>query len=227
MLLAMPALPQGLKRPVHWSDVAAAILALLGFIVLSGSGHTDAAITLVATLAGYDLLLASRRRQHRRASTNTAQLAASGTVTTRHIQEAIKLWHTPEQVWALIYPAENAALLSPNIARGYRVPGTPSGVGEQQAFIDAGGNTSVIEVLEQLDARRAVIKTISPATAFPLRTTVTLDPVADGCVMVYRYEYDLPASQALTEDQLRSWHEQARSYLEAVRHTLSTWQNSH
>jgi hypothetical protein len=226
MLPTMPALPQSLKRPVHWTEVVAAVLALVGFIALSGSGHTDAAITLLVTLGGYDLLFALRRRQHRRAHTNSAQVAASGTVTTRHVQEAIKLWHTPEQVWSLIYPAENAALLSPDIARGYRVPGTPSGVGEQQAFIDVGGNTSVVEVIEQNDARRAVTKTVSPSPAFPLRTTVTLDPVADGCLMVYRYEYDVPASQALTEDQLQSWHEQARRYLEAVRHTLSTWQSS-
>ena len=52
------------------------------------------------------------------------------------------------RVWNLIKPPEKAPLLHPNIRRGYQVPGTPDGVGEQQAFELDNGIMMVLEVTE-------------------------------------------------------------------------------
>lgn len=71
------------------------------------------------------------------------------------------LRRTPAQVWALIGPAEHASVLSANIVRGFTVPGTLTGVGQQQCFIDLHGNTCIIEVVEYEEGRRAVTRAIS------------------------------------------------------------------
>jgi hypothetical protein len=78
---------------------------------------------------------------------------------TVRIQEAVKLRHSPEQVWALIEPAEHSVVLSPeSVARAFRVPGTPAGLGQQQCFVDLDG--SVVEsrdvVCDDLDGERVV-----------------------------------------------------------------------
>src|SRR3954463_12080380 len=66
---------------------------------------------------------------------------------TVRFQEACRLRHPPGAVWALIYPAECAPLLSSTTSRGFKVPGTPDGLGEQQCLIDLDGNPSIIEVI--------------------------------------------------------------------------------
>ncbi len=88
----------------------------------------------------------SERRWPRR-----SQKVPSGPIRTFRIQEAVKLRQSPEVVWALIAAAEHAVVLTPeSVARGFRVPGTPAGLGEQQCLVDLDGNTSIHEVVEYL-----------------------------------------------------------------------------
>ena len=144
-------------------------------------------------------------------------------IQTHRIQEVVRLWHAPEMVWDLIHPPENTPLLSPEVAKGYRVPGTPAGRGEQQAFIDLSGNTYVIEVIDYIEARRAVVRYLIPQVPTSLRFTYTLEPMTDGCTLTYGQEYEGWPSQSIPAESAQQWRLHAQDYLERVRSTLSTW----
>jgi hypothetical protein len=142
-------------------------------------------------------------------------------VRTFRIQEAVKLRHTPQQVWRLIVPAEHGVFLSPEtVARGFRVPGTPEGLGEQQCFIDLDGNTLIHEVIEYAEARYAVTRMISPPTPADIRATYRVEPLGEGCILSIGMEFDAPASTTWPQNQQDEWRRFASRYLERVRLTL-------
>ncbi|MEO6501713.1 MAG: SRPBCC family protein [Jatrophihabitantaceae bacterium] len=202
------------------SDVIVVVIECVAFIALSASGHQEAAITVLVTVTALELLGAMRRRRlpsRRDLAPNTETQAG-----TYRIQEAIRLWHSPETVWDVICAAENAPLLSPEVTRAYRVPGTPSGLGEQQAFIDTSGNTSVIEVIDYAHCRLAVTRNISPRQPVSVRTFHAVEPVGDGCLLTLGQEYD---GHILTPEGVEHWRTYATGYLERVRTTLATWQS--
>lgn len=138
---------------------------------------------------------------------------------TVRLLESADLRHDCARVWALITPAENAVTLSPTtIARAFRVPGTPEGVGEQQCFLGHDGSATVIEVVEYVGGRRAVTRTVSPPEPVVSRTTYDLLPVGDGCRLTFGLDVDLPAG-AMVDEQV--WRSEARGYLARVRHALA------
>ena len=150
------------------------------------------------------------------------QEAPQGAVRTFRIQEAVKLRQAPEQVWALIAPAEHAVVLTPEtVARGFRVPGTPAGLGEQQCFVDLEGSTSIHEVVEYVELRRAVTRMISPPTPVPLRATHQVEPLGEGCILSFGMEFDAPAGTIWPQEQQAEWRRTASRYLERVRHALA------
>lgn len=114
------------------------------------------------------------------------------------------LRHTPAQVWALIVPAEHASVLSANIVRGFTVPGSPTGVGAQQCFLDLDGNTTIIEVVEYEEGRRAVTRTISPRPTVPVRVLHTVEVLDAGCLLGIGIECDAPTAIAWTPDMERT-----------------------
>jgi len=197
------------------------IAVIIAWIGLELTGHHEAAITLVVTLVAVDLLNWLRRRQSRRRA--NIDTPAGQQMQTHRIQEAVKLWHTPETVWSLIHPAENAPLLEPDVVRGYQVPGTPSGLGEQQAFIGLSGTTTVIEVVEYVERRQAVTNLISPKPLVPIRNVLAVEPVSGGCILTFGEEHDGHSSQAMTPESITQWRQHAHSYLDRVRTTLDTW----
>lgn len=145
-----------------------------------------------------------------------------GPARTFRIQEAVKLRQPPEVVWALIAPAEHAVVLAPeSVARGFQVPGTPTGLGEQQCMVDLDGNTSIYEVIEYVAARRAVTRMISPPSPIPLRAVHQLEPLGDGCIFSVGMEFDAPAATLWPEEQQNLWRRWASRYLERVRQTLA------
>jgi Polyketide cyclase / dehydrase and lipid transport len=138
------------------------------------------------------------------------------------IQEAVLLRHTPEQVWAMILPAEHASVLSPNIARGFAVPGSPDGLGHQQCFTDLDGQTSIIEVIEYEEARRAVTQTISPTPAVPMRMVNELEPVSVGTLFIFRLEIDATtAAIGWTSATIAAQRQRMQDYLDRVRRALA------
>ena len=146
-------------------------------------------LSLVATVRG---------RRQRRTTQKSPEI--------RHVraQETIMLRHTPAQVWALIGPAEHASVLSANIVRGFTVPGTLTGVGQQQCFIDLHGNTCIIEVVEYEEGRRAVTRAISPRPAVPVRSLHTVELLDAGCLLSIGIECDAPTATNWTPDMERT-----------------------
>ena len=139
---------------------------------------------------------------------------------TVRFQEATKLRHPPAAVWALIHPAECAPLLSSTTARGFKVPGTPDGVGEQQCFIDLEGNATIIEVIHFEVERCATTRVVSPAPPVPTRTKFELQPIEAGCIVTITSLVDLPAGRVVRSDGETEWRRWAGEYLERVRRIL-------
>jgi hypothetical protein len=144
-----------------------------------------------------------------------------GPVRTFRIQESIKLRHTPERVWALVAPAEHAVLLMPeSVARGFTVPGRAKGLGEQQCMLDLDGNATIHEVIEYIEARRAVTRWVSPPPPVPVRATHNLEPLGQGCILSVGMEFDSPVGTVWPQQQQDEWRHQAQRYLERARRLL-------
>ncbi len=116
---------------------------------------------------------------------------------TVRFHEAARLRHPPGAVWALIHPAECAPLLSSTTARGFKVPGTRNGVGEQQCFIDLEGNATLIEVIHFEVERCATTRVVSPSPPVPTRTRFEFQPIEAGCIVILTFEVDLPVGRGL------------------------------
>ncbi|WP_298255620.1 SRPBCC family protein [uncultured Arthrobacter sp.] len=73
-------------------------------------------------------------------------------------------------VWDLIKPAENAPLMEPTIARGFRAEGTPRGAGEIQVFIHTlGGKEQVVavEIVDEIAAEYSITRLIGGGQNMP------------------------------------------------------------
>jgi hypothetical protein len=116
---------------------------------------------------------------------------------TKRIVESAAMPFSCQSVWNLIQPAENAPVMSTQVMRGYRVPGTPDGVGERQAGEQADGTTFIVEVVECAPGRRAVTVPVSPQPVLPYRVVFDLTPTDVGCVFQLSQEIQLPRGKRL------------------------------
>jgi hypothetical protein len=123
-------------------------------------------------------------------------------------------------VWAVIHPAECAPLLSSTTARGFKVPGTPDGLGEQQCLIDLEGNATILEVIPFEVGRCATTRILSPSPPAPTRTRFELQPIEAGCIITLTSEVDLPAGRISRPDGMTKWRRWATDYLQRVRRVL-------
>ncbi len=126
-----------------------------------------------------------------------------------------------DRVWNLIEPPEKAPLLHPNIRRGYRVPGTSDGVGEQQAFELDNGDMMVVEVSELTPGRRAAVRMVSPPPDVPFTVSFELTPVDDGCLYRHQVELDIPRGKRLRPGYERTWRAETLEMFGRVRTVLS------
>lgn len=131
------------------------------------------------------------------------------------VEENVRLPYPAEDVWALIRPAESAVELGFAV-RAFTVPGTPSGVGEQQCFIEANGQTSIIEVVAEAKGRWAKARTV-----FPKRNSFSSYMVVEEggtAVFTYSSEEESPSLGAsLVQARMAS---DARRYMQRVAETL-------
>jgi hypothetical protein len=111
-------------------------------------------------------------------------------------------------------------LLSSTTARGFKVPETPDGVGEQQCFIDLEGNATIIEVIHFEVERCATTRVLSPSPPVPTRTRFEVQPIEAGCVVILTSEVDLPAGRGLRPDSEAEWRHWAAEYLKRLRRVL-------
>jgi len=130
--------------------------------------------------------------------------------------------HGRERVWDLICPAENVPLIDARIRKGYRVPGTPEGRGEQQAFEAIDGTTTVVEVIDFEPGCRAVVRVVSPLDV-PMRIThdVADMPDAPGCAYRQSVEIDLPRGRRLRPGFARRWRTSTRESFDLISSELS------
>lgn len=218
--MSTPGVRQSLSSPVSASGALLAGGLAGACITLEALGQRRAAVAVlvVTVLVSTAALLLGRLR-------TPGVVSVAGTaVRTHRLQETIRLRHPPEKAWSLIYPAEHAPLLSPDVTRGYRLPGTPEGVGEQQALVGLDGVTHVVEVIEYAANRRAVIKFVSPATPVPVRLVYELEPLVDGCLYTLRQEYDAAPHQGWSATETDAWRRRIKDSLERVRLALATWE---
>lgn len=113
-----------------------AIAVLASVISYFGNRALGLGILVVETALFAMLLVLSavvNRRQKRALETAQPSYASDRTETySAHASETYE--HDAHTVWSLIRPAESAVLLS-DAVKAFTVPGTPSGVGEQQLSV--------------------------------------------------------------------------------------------
>jgi len=95
----------------------------------------------------------------------------------------------PDQVWEFIRPAETAPLLQPEVRRAFHVPGTPSGVGEQQAAVIEGPDGTQLAVIHEItELRPGEYAETRSVTWPPSRQTFRLEPAPGGTTLTYTTE---------------------------------------
>jgi hypothetical protein len=193
-------------------SITQAILALgvfVAFLSLVADGDLVAGlgVVAVAVVAWSILVLVQRRRLPAR---------------TGRWEETAVFPCTCEVVWRLIKPADTAPLLQPSFRRGYQVPGTPDGLGEQQAFESHDGTTFIIEVIEFEPNRRAVTRQVSPTPVETLRSIQTVEPVDGGCKYTEAIEADLQPGHRMLPKSEQSWRSEARDRVHRIRAILDS-----
>jgi hypothetical protein len=141
------------------------------------------------------------------------------------LQESAHLPAPPPAVWSLVMPAENGPLFNPQISRGFRVPGTPSGLGEQQCSMHVDGTTSILEVVEYHETEegmRAVTCQVSPPLAQAARTVHQVHAAPGGSVMIFREEVWAPAGAIWPAQHETLWHEVMADYFQRVRRVITS-----
>lgn len=195
-----------LHRRLSWPEAVAYVGISVAFIFLLSGDLLLAATVLLAGVVGPDVYLVVQRRRR--------------PARTERLSEAVLLPRSCETVWDLVKPAEKSPLIDPTLRRGYRVPGTPDGLGERQAFEQLDGVTVIVEVIEYRHERRAVTRQVSPPPVEPSRLIHTVDPVDGGCTYTVAAEIELRAGQRIRPEFERAWRSTIRAQLERTRQLL-------
>lgn len=133
-------------------------------------------------------------------------------------QESESYEHDVGTVWALIRPAESATLLG-DARRAFTVPGTPTGVGEQQCFIAGDGSVSIVEVVAEESERWSTTRVVTPSEV-DIRATFQLEPTATGCLLQVGVALEGRISSERLSTYEESWRGHARRYLARVTQIL-------
>lgn len=195
----------------HRLSVAQVILILGGFVysfTLLGNGSVLRALAVMAIVA---LVLSGIAFLKRRRPVRAIRL-----------EETTLLPHACETVWGLIEPAVYSPLLEPKIAYGYRVPGTPHGVGERHALEEHNGVTTIVEVVEHEPNRRAVSRQVSPRSIVEIRSFDTVEPTDGGCRYSVAVEVDMRAGVRLRSDFERQWRREMKDRFARTRAILDS-----
>ncbi|MCW2803565.1 MAG: hypothetical protein QOF52_2973 [Propionibacteriaceae bacterium] len=129
------------------------------------------------------------------------------------VSASIELEATPQEVWELIKPAENAVLLNPHVIRAFHIPGTPRGVGEMQGFIsrrDGQETISAIEILQEVTGQYAVTRSLGDSDDAG-RTTYVLTPTKAGTQLEQRSRFTVPPDQSHQTNIIKRLHQESVS----------------
>jgi hypothetical protein len=202
-----------------------AIAVLASAVSYFGNQALGLLILVAATALLVMLLVLSavvNRRHKRVLETAQASQASDRTKTySAHASETYE--HDAHTVWSLIRPAESAVLLS-DAVKAFTVPGTPSGVGEQQCFISRNGSVSIIEVIGEESPWWATTRPIDQSE-MNSRSTYRLEPTPHGCTLTVGTVIEIPANAEFAVDPDEWWDAQMRPYLTRIKEVLSSGAN--
>jgi hypothetical protein len=175
-------------------------------------------LTSTALMVLLFILSAVVNRRHKRAlrSAEIGKSAAAAGQTKTYSAHASETYeHDAHAVWSLIRPAESAVLLN-GVQRAFTVPGTPTGVGEQQCFIRRDGSVSIMEIVGEESPWWATARPVTPEGVLR-RSTYRLEPTTNGCTLTVGTVMELPVNAELAEDPGAWWEAQMRPYLKRVK----------
>lgn len=221
---------------IMFAKVLTNILFVAGFLAIAvlaseisyyGKPEVGLSIIVIASALALMQVVATAivNTRHNRAvkAAQEAQRAnASTPPTTYRVQATEAFDYDAQTVWSLIRPAESAVLLT-DAQRAFTVPGTPTGVGEQQCFIGRDGTASIIEVIGEESPKWATTRPLAPGKT-NTRTSYTLEPTPTGCTLTMGMVIELKAGAKFAQDPQNWWESHARSYLKRVNEVLSARQ---
>lgn len=162
----------------------------------------------------------NRRNKRTVGLAKEARVAAANAPAEIHSLHASASYERDAQaVWALIRPAESAVLLA-DAQRAFTVPGTPSGVGEQQCFIRRDGSVSIIEVIGEESPWWATTRPIAQ-DEINQRFTYRLEPTPSGCTLTIGAVLELPGNATFAANPDDWWESHSRTYLNRIQEVLS------
>ena len=193
----------------EWLALVAAAGSIMGFVVM---GVAHLLVPIVGAILLFKVIehaVAVRDQRRHRELLGVATLSASAQLP----------WDC-ETVWSVIKPAETAPLLDPEVGRGYHVPGTPSGLGEWQAFEGLDGSVGRIEVIEYVHNRRAVTVTRAPGI-HPPHVVHEVQPADGGCTYSMSSNWLVPGGGYFSEEGEQEFRARFDEYVERVRQVCS------
>lgn len=155
-----------------------ATVALFGLVLLALTGPSRLAddswaLYYFALVAAVAALVATL--------TNRAAMAQSAALRMWAGTATVVIQRAPAEVWAFVRRADTAPLVQPTVRRGFKVPGTPDGPGEQQAFIHAEpSGTLAAQVVEVVDEQPGVSTVVRNVTGAPVHQQYDLAAVPGG-----------------------------------------------
>lgn len=194
--------------------------------VISHYGRQDVGLAIFATATTMYVLqsviaVAINRRQKRTVALAKEERVAAANAPARihNLHASASYERDAHDVWALIRPAESAVLLS-DAQRAFTVPGTPSGVGEQQCFIKRDGSVSIIEVIGEESPWWATTRPVAQ-NEINQRFTYRLEPTPEGCTLTLGAVLEVPGNATFVADPNDWWENHSRTYLNRIQEVLS------
>lgn len=166
--------------------VGGLILVCLSFLPPSGNPGRETLWPLGSSLAGLGLiflwalaLTGSRPRTQR-------QLIVGATA-------SADIAKPRSELWRFVYSPDTAVLIAPGVLRSFRVPGTPTGVGEQHGVVHQGPQGEVIcRILEVTSFEPESVAEVRGVTSPPSWTRYELADIPGGTRLTYRTKVHYP-----------------------------------
>lgn len=196
------------------------------FLVASFIGQRDEVlgqtIVIIALALGITLgvctqVLSLRRRRAVSAQRQVVKDAAAPRVV--EFEENAFYRCDAQRIWDLIRPAQSDVLLG-EARNAFTVPGTPSGIGEQQCSVRHDGSVSIVEVLAEEAPRWLVVASVAPSQP-GVRQTYRLEEREDSCRLSIRCSLMVPAGFRWTEEGAQQWHRRGRRYMQRIDEVLA------
>ena len=176
-----------------------------------GQAIAVTAFALGAVLSFGFMFIGHQQRREVKQHEMAAARAREAPPRTFGAQESETYGHDIQTVWALIRPAESAVLTG-NALRAFTVPGTPSGIGEQQCFIQSDGSVSILEIVGEEAPHWATTRVVTPSES-DIRQTYQLEPTSTGCFLKIGIALEARTTDEWFTEYEQLWRANIRQYL--------------